>query len=155
MFTLIAFCYNCNSPNQSQIPAVELTGETYQLEGGSLKILLPAHLKASSRYRIEEDIEYLQDDSLLLLLTQNNLRALEFEDESIDMFVNKEGAFHQVLIMDFARTPLNKTNGSLLASDLKAHYQNLAYRTPHLQEEKVSSQLLSMKMSAYLKIKYL
>lgn len=152
---LLVIGTSCGSGDASQDGAISLSGNRHFLEGDHTSVLLPPHLKASSRYRIEEDIAHLQEDSLLLLLTQNNLRALEFEDESIDLFVSTQGPFHQLLVMDIRLTPLNKTNGSVLARQLKEQYQRLGSQVPQLEVEKVSSQLLPMKESAYLKIKYM
>ncbi len=155
LIVLLIFGASCGLGGSSQDGQFSLIGNEHLLEGGRTSVLLPANLKASSRYRIGEDIPHLQEDSLLLLMTQNTLHALEFEDESIDLFVSTEGPFHQLIIMDMQMTPLNKTNGSILASSLREQYQSIADRRPEFEVEKISSQLQQMKQRAYLKIKYL
>ncbi len=46
---------------------------------------MPLGFKRSSRYRIQEDLPSLATDSAQLILIQNELELLEFEDGEIDV----------------------------------------------------------------------
>ena len=96
----------------TDLQVVELLGDKGELR-------LPKGYKRTSRYRIEEDMPELAQDSIRLLLMQNRLAAMEFDDAEIDVFYDTLSRFHHLSITDLEFMPFDRTIAAALNQELK------------------------------------
>ena len=96
----------------------------YQLSSENIKLKLPNQLKESSRYRLEEDLPLLTQDSSKLRLVQNALGILEFEDSEIDVFVDTTKTYRLIIICNTQRIDFNKSDAAVLKKQIEVQNQN-------------------------------
>ena len=124
------------------------------LDGTQTLLKLPKHFKRSSRYRLKEDLPHLAKNASALATVQNSLEMLEFDDDAIDIFIDTISKFHQIIILDFEHTPLDKETGALLNNQIKESYIARELVNPGLKTKRLSAQMKGGNTLTFYKFKY-
>lgn len=129
-----------NTPKQS--PSNDWANTTWMnLSQENIKLRIPNKLKISSRYRIKEDLPLLSQDSNKLLLVQNSLELLEFEDSEIDVLVDTSKSYRMIIICNTQRIDFNKTDASILKKQLELNNEKSELSNPTLEFGDISAKL--------------
>lgn len=120
------------------------------------QIQLPKSYIKSSRYTIGTDLKDMQEDTISLRMQERMLRAMEFEDSDIDVFVDTLSQFNRIIIVDIPLIELNPTIGGQLNSVIKNSINNLCYESEgNLSAEKIESTMKQVHSDLqYFKFKY-
>lgn len=79
----------------------------------------PNDFKRTSRYRIKTDIPLLASDPHSLLMMENSLSSLEFQDAEIDVFVDTTTNFRMVIICNIQSIRFNKNDALMVRKQVE------------------------------------
>ena len=128
--------------------------QVIQLRNENLSLKIPNSFKRSSRYRIKEDLPGIGRDSFLLLMMQNTLENLEFQDAEIDVFIDTITPGRLLIILNTELIPFDKTSGQIIHTAFKRQFESLERDNEGLSAEKVDSKMNNNSKQKMLKFKY-
>ncbi|MEM1220797.1 MAG: hypothetical protein AAGH79_17890 [Bacteroidota bacterium] len=109
-------------------------GTTWEyLDGVPIKFRKPGALKRSSRYRIYKDLPSVAEDSVLLLLLQNSLEAMEYQDREIDVFIDTTTEFRLMTMSNMPRMAFNAVDATVLKTMIKRRMEQADIENPLIE----------------------
>ncbi len=84
------------------------------LENEDIQILLPNYFKRSSRYRIKEDLPFLQEDVEVITNLENVLQRLESLDSEIDVYIDTTQRYRIISISNTEQINFDETDSAVL-----------------------------------------
>ena len=112
--------------------AIFPTAKQHYLTNEQIRILLPKDFKRSSRFRLNQDMPILNQDSLRLRYIEDELSTLEFEDRDIDVFVDTTLDYRFIVIVNLEKISFNRSDIAILRSSLNKKNEETAYNNPSL-----------------------
>lgn len=125
-----------------------------QLLQEDIYLNLPNTFKRSSRYRIHQDLPLMSRDTTQLLIAQNFLKNIEFEDAEVDVFVDTMSKSRLLVIVNTEHMFFDKNLATKINAKLKGDYANLERSNPFLIVTEIDSRIKNNKRQKVLKFKH-
>ncbi len=122
---LLIFSLSCEN-NKKARPIFSNAQEHY-LTNEEITVLLPKDFKRSSRYRLNEDMPLLKRDSARLRYIEDELRALEFEDRDIDVFVDTTFDYRFIIILNTERLSFRREDIAIIRTSVNKKHESQNY----------------------------
>ncbi len=152
LFLTSCWLISCGNDGAQQVKNLWPDTQKVQLQDENVYLKIPKSLLRSSRYRLEQDLPTLKNDSLSLALFQNALAGMEFDDAAIDVFVDSTSNW-MIIIMNFAYEPLSKNLGAMFNGVLKKKARAIEAQYPNLKVNKIASRMKQNKQQKMMKFK--
>ncbi|MFK8101253.1 MAG: hypothetical protein AB8G15_01965 [Saprospiraceae bacterium] len=152
-FFLTSFCMlSCGNDGVQQVKNLWPDTQKIQLQDENVYLQIPKQLTRSSRYRLQQDMPNLEKDSLSLVLFQDALAGMEFDDAEIDVFVDSTSNW-MIIIMNLPYVPLDKNIGAMFNGILKKKARAIEAKYPNLKVNKIASRMKQNKQQKMMKFK--
>ena len=152
LFAVVALSY-CDSESSQQREVPWANGTMFRLEGSNDKLYLPTGFKASSRYRLQQDLSIFSPDSADLRQLQDFLEGLEFNAGQEHVFVDTltGGIF---FMKEVARIPIH-TNSALTLKLMVQQSLEKAVETGQLTNyEKIATKIQQNNHGGLISLRY-
>lgn len=138
----IAFTISsCSSGGKSESSDIWANTTWETLEKEAIKFRKPNKLMRSSRYRIERDSPTIAKDAQMLMVLQNTLESLEFQDSEIDVFIDTTTYFHVLIICNVPPINFDARDVAMIKQKLTEQNQVAEQTNPNLKYEFVNAKL--------------
>ena len=152
-FLLLTGCSKNGKKNNGDLAFLENTKEI-KLDKETTRFKIPNHYKKTSRYRIEQDIPRLKEDSIALFITQKELEALEFQDSEIDIYVDTISKYHTIRFINHKQISFSIEEANLLNKLISDELKLLDEQIPEIEIVKLNSNIRRGKKWEYMKFKF-
>ena len=157
---LVLFTIGCLSSCQESStsnPSKEnpWAGTTWEyLDGVPIKFRKPSALKRSSRYRIYKDLPSVAKDSVLLLLLQNSLKAMEYQDKEVDVFIDTTTEFRLITMSNMPRMVFNTVDATVLKTMIKKRMKQAEIENPFIEFGELKASMKNSKTIQLARFQY-
>ena len=156
LFT-IGCLFSCQEPSTSNtVKENPWTGTTWEyLDGVPIKFRKPSALKRSSRYRIYKDLPSVAKDTVLLLLLQNSLKAMEYQDKEVDVFIDTTTEFRLITMSNMPRMDFNAIDATVLKTRIKKRIKQADIENPFIEFGELKASMKNSKTIQLARFQYI